>query len=137
MKNSTRFLIRASTIGIFFLVVGYGYETYTDNAFVSALSRCQQEMAADSSVSLTVPPEHRDSVRSCNFFQLEEIGPHRVTAPNSVHGELMSAYRSSMSQIPDYLYVGALIFLMIGALPTLWYFALARLSEVAAAVRRD
>lgn len=139
MKSSTKFFLRASALAIVLSIGAFGYSTYRDNRLESVTKQCELQLdSRDVSLASTVSQEYQGAVDTCNVFDLMEAADKGfVVAPQSAQGQLLAEYRTRDRDISDYVYICAFFLLMIGAVPTAWYFLLARLSEVAAAVRRD
>jgi hypothetical protein len=143
MKSSARFFLRAVALAVALSGIGFGYLQYEHSRTATLQSKCEaqskKEMDAfnaqqkDKTGPWTM---YQSAGLTCDPSKLYMDTPYSTTLPG-VQGELLTAYREESSRTENVFYGIAFFIVFIGTLPAIWYFFLARLSEVAAAVRRS
>lgn len=77
---------------------------------------------------------------TCDPWELYRASQDPTTImPAGAHADVLTVYneKDKNNDWLVYSYMLALLVFLIGAIPAAWYFMLARLAEVAAAVRRN
>ena len=143
MKPSARFFLKAVALAVALSGIGVGYSQYKHSSTTALQSKCeaesQKEMAAFNA-------QQKDETGPWKMYQSAglDCDPSRLyldtsysTTLHGVQGKLLAAYREEVNRTENVFYCIAFFIILIGTLPAVWYFLLARLSEVAAAVRRS
>lgn len=151
MKFPTRFFVICLVMAGISLAGGYLYAGYLGRQLSKAVSACETESKREVSDAKHALPESvttgsvdgipRDAVKFdglvCDPIALAEaVDVNGAKPPPGTQERVLLAYRKVLSSETDEggeLF--AAVFIAIGLIPTFWYFFLARLREVAAAIR--
>ena len=143
MRSTTRFFCKAAAAGLLIATAGAIYSAYMHNKTAKLQRSCeatsQRDIARVSAEGAKNPgPWSRYSYAGlvCDPEQLSSDAVSGMVPPG-VQGELLSAFRDERNETEKSFYAIAVLILFIGWLPTIWYFFLARLAEIAGAVRRS
>lgn len=137
MKKTT-FFFKAAGVAVLFCLAAVAYTGYQTNQVNAAKERCEAESAALQKGAVSKEAGQWKVSLLCDPAELYKNSwePNFVRPPGA-QGELLTAYqRQRSSDLPTILYILAFLVAVVGVIPAVWYFLLARLSEVAAAVRR-
>lgn len=137
-----RFFLKAAALAILLCTIGFSLSLYRQSRLTTAQTNCEVEgrkhMEAFniSQKGQTGPwTTYQTDPINCDPPQLFKQADYSDVLPG-VQGELLRAYLSERSGIDEKFYGWAAFVLFIGVLPICWYFFLARLRELASAIRR-
>lgn len=144
MNSTMRFFLKAVVVAVVLSSVGFGYSHYLHRKTATLQSKCKADgkgEMAEFKARLT-----KENAGPWTAYQTDPLvcDPDKLymnnldwPVPPGIQGELVKAYLDEDNKVVPALYGIALLVMLIGILPAGWYFLLARLGEVAAAIRRS
>jgi arginine/lysine/ornithine decarboxylase len=143
MKSTMGFFLKAAVLALVLSVVAFGYSHYMHSKTATLQSKCEadgkSEMAefnARLKKEMVGPwTAYQSDPLDCDPFKLY-VNSRDAEALTGIQGEIVKAYMEEQNQVAPALYGIAFLIMFIGVVPVCWYFLLARLREVAAAIRR-
>lgn len=133
MKSDLKFFLWALAIATTLYIATMSFTSYAERRSSSVEAACLGEIASQTTkadfnkAESQVAPWNRDW-----GVKLEDHAACPHSANELTGAKVLQEFASSLSS----LYAVAILVLMIGITPMIWYFFLRRLSEVADAVRR-
>lgn len=142
MKTPSSFFWKSLGIAALLTGCGFAYSGYTAGKLASAQQKCEAESqsrmnAFNAQHAKETGPWsiYQTSGATCDPSKLYMDTPYGEV-PDGAQGELLTAYRDEIGNTENVFYGVAFLILIIGITPVIWYFFLARLAEIATAVRR-
>lgn len=143
MKSTSRFFLKAVTAALLLSSAGFAYSEYKQSRTHAIQRECEAESAkilAKFEVEKAKNPALNPFdflPKVCEPYELRKASSERNgEIPSGVEGRLLLASLDEQNEVPSLLNAIAALVLVVGSLPAIWYFLLARLAEIAAAVRR-
>ena len=143
MKPTTRFFLKAVALAIVLISAGFTYAQYKHSRTATLQRNCELESQREMSTFNSRQADqsgpwkmYQTAGATCDPHKLWLDTPYGTVLPG-LQGELLNAYSEERGGIENALYGFAALIMFIGALPAIWYFFLARLAEIAAALRRN
>lgn len=142
MKSTTSFFLKAALVALVLYGTGFCSSIYREHRTATAKSKCEdvgrkQVEAFNAAQKGKIGPWtiYQSGPLNCDPLRLYTDTAYSDILPGA-QGELLEAYRGEQSGIDNTMYGFAIFALFIGIIPMSWYFFLARLREVASAIRR-
>lgn len=139
---SSRFFWKSVAVAVLLTISGFGYSGYMQHKLSTTQRTCETESQAKMA---TINAQRAKESGPWTEYQTAEFtcDPSKLDADVSlgedtpgIQGELLRAYHDANSNTQNIFYGIALLTVLVGVLPAFWYFFLARLTEIATAVRR-
>lgn len=141
-----RFFLLSLCAAALIAVGGKAYMSYIEAQLPKAIAECESESKREREKFEAQRAAIGDDSGPWGKFRLEGLvcDPRELyrarfepnyKEPPGVQGKLVRAYDASLTGYEEGAYTLAVLCIVIGSLPGIWYFLLRRLSEIAAAVR--
>lgn len=137
-----RFFVKAVALALALSGAGFGYSNYKHSKTAALQSKCEAEGQRQMKAFNAERKEqtgpwtmYQTAGMTCDPWKLYMDTPSSATL-HEAQEELLAAYREQRNGVDSVLYGIAFLIALIGTVPAIWYFLLARLAEIAAAVRR-
>lgn len=137
------FFLKAAVLSLVLSGAAAGYSHYMHSKTAALQSKCEADgnsgmaelnarLAKETAGPWTL---YQNDPLVCEPFKLY-LNSRDSEATPGIQGDIVKAYMEEQNQVAPALYGIAFLVFLIGVAPVCWHFLLARLREIAAAIRR-